>query len=309
MAAVTISRSAGRLIAVKAVPAEKAAELEREAALLRRLDHPGLVRFVDLVTDPDGTAALHTEFVSSDTWATRPLADPAERAAGVAALASTVADLHDLGVAHGQLSPAHVLHGENDRPVVCSLTRTSEATTQTRRTDLLALADLCDDPPLPRGTLAGNVAALADSTRAGKLSARELSRRLELLRSKRTPVSHPVQAARGDTPKRRNRTVLDGGCGGARSGRRLHSRLVASPDLSTAAHRFGDSNAARTRPDGWISTTRLRLWLARSRCRSSRCGHRSGCGRIRHHRRHRIAKRWRRSRYRTGDVRAGQRSP
>ena len=208
MAAVTISRSAGRLIAVKAVPAGKAAELEREAALLRRLDHPGLVRCIDLVTDPDGTAALHTEFVSSDTWATRPLADPAERAAGVAALASTVADLHDLGITHGQLTPAHVLHGENDRPVVCSLTRTSEATTQTRRADLLALADLCDDPPLPRGTLAGNVAALADSTRAGKLSARELSRRLELLRSKRTPVSHPVQAARPDTPKRRNRTAL-----------------------------------------------------------------------------------------------------
>ena len=75
MAAVTVSRSEDRLIAVKQVPAERAAEIEREAALLRRLDHPGLVRFIDIVETADGGRALHTEFVNSDTWATRPLSD------------------------------------------------------------------------------------------------------------------------------------------------------------------------------------------------------------------------------------------
>ena len=111
MAAVTVSRSQGRLIAVKQVPAIRTADIEREAGMLKRLEHPGLVRFVDLVETADGGRALHTEFVSSDTWATRPLTDPAERAAGMAALAAVVADLHHLGVAHMQLAPGHVLHG------------------------------------------------------------------------------------------------------------------------------------------------------------------------------------------------------
>ena len=89
--------------------------------MLKSLDHPGVVRFIGTVDTPDGGRAMHTEFVSSDTWATRPLTDPAERAAGVAALAAVVADLHDLGIAHCQLSTAHVLHGEDDRPVLCGL--------------------------------------------------------------------------------------------------------------------------------------------------------------------------------------------
>lgn len=136
MAAVTVSRSADRLIAVKQVRAERAGDIEREAEMLKSLDHPGVVRFVDIVDTPDGGRAMHTEFVSSDTWATRPLTDPAERAAGVAALAAVVADLHDLGIAHCQLSTAHVLHGEGDRPVLCGLRLAAEASLSNRHVDL-----------------------------------------------------------------------------------------------------------------------------------------------------------------------------
>ena len=129
------------------------------------------MRFVDVVDTPDGGRALHTEFVSSDTWATRPLTDSTERAAGVAALAAVVADLHDLGIAHCQLSPAHVLHGEDDRPVLCGLRLAAEASLSNRHADLVALADLCHDPGLEGGPLIPKLLSLADATRAGRLSA------------------------------------------------------------------------------------------------------------------------------------------
>ena len=197
MAAVTVSRSEDRLIAVKQVPAGRAAEIEREAELLRRLDHPGLVRFIDIVETADGGRALHTEFVNSDTWATRPLTDPAERAAGMAALAAVVADLHQLGVAHLQITPPHVLHGADDRPVLCGLTLAAEATPEARQTDLAALGELCHDSSLGRGALAGKLASLADAARAGMLSARELARRLDLLAARKPAGSDPVQASGG----------------------------------------------------------------------------------------------------------------
>ena len=202
MAAVTVSRSEGRLIAVKQVPAERAADIQREADLLRRLDHPGLVRFVDIVETADGGRALHTEFVNSDTWASRPLTDPAERAAGMAALAAVVADLHQLGVAHLQLAPTHILHGENDLPVLCGLTSAAEATPENRQTDLAALADLCHDPALGRGALAGKLFSLADAARTGTLSARELAKRLDLLATRRPARAAPARIAGGG--------VLDG---------------------------------------------------------------------------------------------------
>ena len=197
MAAVTVTRSDDRLIAVKQVPAERADEIEREAELLRRLDHPGLVRFVDIVETADGGRALHTEFVNSDTWATRPLTDPAERAAGMASLAAVVADLHQLGVAHLQLTPPHILHGADDRPVLCGLTWAAEATPEAQQTDLAALGELCHDSSLGRGALAGKLASLADAARAGMLSARELTRRLDLLSAKKPTRSDPTRVVGG----------------------------------------------------------------------------------------------------------------
>lgn len=197
MAAVTISRSKDRLIAVKEVSAARSGEIEREAEMLKRLDHPGVVRFVDLVDTEDGGRALHTEFVSSDTWATRPLTDPADRAAGAAALAAVVADLHQMGVAHMQLTPAHVLHGDDDRPVLCGLSLAGEATADNRHADMAALADLCHDPSLERGTLATKLASLADAARTGTLDARDLARRLDLLVAKKPAAADSIRAVSG----------------------------------------------------------------------------------------------------------------
>lgn len=199
MAVVTVSRAGDRLIAVKQVAAGRARDLEREAETIKRLDHPGLVRFVGLLETPDGGRALHTEFVSSDTWSTRPLNDPAERAAGLAVLAGVVADLHDLGVAHGQIDATHVLHGDGDRPVLCGLRLAAPVTAENRRDDLVAMADLCHDPALGEGPLAGKMSALADAVRAGRLDARELARRLDLLLDKRSGAPGPARHTRERT--------------------------------------------------------------------------------------------------------------
>ena len=229
MAAVTVSRSEGGLIAIKQVPAERAADIEREADLLRRLDHPGLVRFVDIVETADGGRALHTEFVNSDTWASRPLADPAERAAGMAALAAAVADLHQLGVAHLQLTPPHILHGEDDLPVLCGLTSATEATPENRHADLAALADLCHDPALGRGALSGKLFSLADAAREGTLSARELGQAPRHDRNQATDESR-AGPGRGRRSPRWPQAALpakaapQGRCGGPRSLRSLRDR-------------------------------------------------------------------------------------
>ena len=194
MASVTISRSEDRLIAVKQAPAERATEIEREAEILGKLSHPGVVEVIDLHRGGDGAAALHLEFVGSDNWATRPLTDPVARAGAGAALAAVVADLHDIGVAHRNLDGSHVLHGGDDRPVLCSFGRSGDASPEHRREDLVALADLVWDEALAPGPMTGKLADLAASTRSGRLGARELARRLDRL------VGTPDQKLKGNRP-------------------------------------------------------------------------------------------------------------
>ncbi len=223
MSAVTVSRCDEQLIAVKQVTAERAEYLEREAELLRRLDHPGLVRFVDLVETADGGRALHTEFVNADTWATRPLSDPAERAAGMAALAAVVADLHQLGVAHLQLTEPHVLHGTDDRPVLCGLTRAEEATTENCQRDLVALAELCHDSSLGKSVLAGKLLAVADAARGGLIGAREMARRLDLLAAKKPAKPKTVKSVTNNDTNNKSAEP-----GGSRPNQRVRRLIIAA---------------------------------------------------------------------------------
>src|SRR4051794_39243788 len=113
--------AAGRRVMAKvAGNAEEAARLVREADQLEAARHPGVVELVGV--DGHGVGAIlltaHVEGPALAQVGRLPL----EEGAGLlAALASTVADLHELGLVHGAVAPEHVIVGPGGRPVLCSL--------------------------------------------------------------------------------------------------------------------------------------------------------------------------------------------
>ena len=111
--------AAGRRVMAKvAGTADEAVRLEREAALLESARHPGVVELEGVEGHGVG-AILLTAHVDGPTLG-RVGRLPLEESAGLlAAVASTLADLHDLGVVHGAVCPDHVIVGRGGRPVLC----------------------------------------------------------------------------------------------------------------------------------------------------------------------------------------------
>src|SRR3990170_1337111 len=111
----------GRAVLVKHADAgEDADRLGREAALLRACRHPGVVEVLEERELDDGSRELSLAVAGSRTVAD--LRTDLTGAAGlVAALATTVADLHDLGIVHGRITADHVLVDAGGRPVLCGL--------------------------------------------------------------------------------------------------------------------------------------------------------------------------------------------
>jgi hypothetical protein len=109
----------GRLVARKrSRDGADAARLRHEADVLRAARHPGVVELVDCESDGDDVL-LATEFAGTHSLDTLPLV-PVEQAAGiVAAVATTVADLHEIGIVHGRIDLSHVLVGTAGRPLLC----------------------------------------------------------------------------------------------------------------------------------------------------------------------------------------------
>ncbi len=111
--------AAGRRVMAKvAGNAEEAGRLDREADQLEAARHPGVVELVG--TEGHGVGAIlltaHVEGQAVDRVGRLPL----EESAGLlAALASTLADLHQLGLVHGAVAPEHVIVGPGGRPVLC----------------------------------------------------------------------------------------------------------------------------------------------------------------------------------------------
>lgn len=126
---VTTDASGRRVLAKLAGNAEEAARLQREAAQLEAARHPGVVELVGVDGHGVGSIML-TAHVEGPTLAELGHV-PLEEAAGLlAALASTLGDIHGLGLVHGAVAPEHVIVGPGGRPVLCSLSyggRTGEA--------------------------------------------------------------------------------------------------------------------------------------------------------------------------------------
>ncbi|HEY3144564.1 MAG TPA: hypothetical protein VGJ86_25765 [Acidimicrobiales bacterium] len=105
------------LVAIKAASTpEQIADLAVEAGRLRQARHPGVVELVDHRVG-DERAELHLSFAGEplDGWR-----GTVPQAAGlVAAIAATVADLHDVDVVHGRIDQSHVLISNDGRPRLC----------------------------------------------------------------------------------------------------------------------------------------------------------------------------------------------
>jgi eukaryotic-like serine/threonine-protein kinase len=137
---VTVTLDAEGPVAVKtATGADDVARLRLEAERLERAAHPGLVTVVGPATGgvdearadrgaEDGTDDS-VEGGASVEIRTRFAGDPVTHWSGSvgavaglgAAVAATLADLHDIGVVHGRLDATHILVGDDGRPRLCGL--------------------------------------------------------------------------------------------------------------------------------------------------------------------------------------------
>ncbi|WCO65606.1 hypothetical protein PO878_13965 [Iamia majanohamensis] len=127
---------------------EGRARLAGEAAVLRTLAHPGLVRVVDLRDDADG-AELHLAWVGPHSLATVTSVPVADAARLVARVADVVDDLHRAGVVHGRLTPDHVLLGADGAPVLTGLAEAGGTATSAPAVDVAALGALLTDLVAP----------------------------------------------------------------------------------------------------------------------------------------------------------------
>ncbi len=109
----------GRPVVCRSAEGPAAARLATAAEFLRSAAHPDLVELVALEEPAAAPVVLVTAAVEGPRLDEAP-ATAAEVAPVVAALASTLADLHDLGLVHGSVAPEHVLVA-GGRAVLCGL--------------------------------------------------------------------------------------------------------------------------------------------------------------------------------------------
>jgi hypothetical protein len=262
-------------VVVKAASGAGAVALRYERDRLRRAVHPGVVALaedpdaggdasVDAGAGPDnadggGADAAGADvdggaFESADAgtgdaveelrtvYAGDPLArwtGSIEGIAGVgAAVASTLADLHELGVVHGRIDDGHILVGDDGRPRLCGLSGPGDATA-------------ADDVAALGAVLGGLlVRAAADGRRPVRARRRGLGRRQRVATARRT-LGQVVERATDPVPSRRP---------AARALADAILRAVPGAELPGAASpspRAATSGARRRPPD-----TLERIWAA-----------------------------------------------
>ncbi|MGY1804571.1 serine/threonine-protein kinase [Blastococcus sp. SYSU D00922] len=124
-----VPRRGGEPVAVKVLVAGDPERQAREAGLLGGLDHPHLVRLIEVVHQPQrGGAtrvALVLELLAGGSLAAllarRGRLRPGEVVTAIAPVAAALAHAHAGGVVHGDLSPGNIVFTAEGRPVLTDL--------------------------------------------------------------------------------------------------------------------------------------------------------------------------------------------
>ena len=195
------------LVAVKEGGAAEA--LRHEAALLESLDHPGVIGFVALVDDGRGLRLL-TRYAGRETLATWQPPRLEEFRRVVEEVAETVCYLHERGIVHRDIRPAHVVIDALRRPLLCGFSA--------------ARRDAGDDP-----------AAQLDDVKAIGETVQATLQRLEAQQQR------PGRRRHAQHLGRRLQAVAQAAADGrVPSSRALASRLRAAAGESRSPHRGAD---------------------------------------------------------------------
>ncbi|HEX6424613.1 MAG TPA: hypothetical protein VFZ79_14120 [Acidimicrobiales bacterium] len=156
----------GGPVVVKTASGPAARRLRQERARLARAVHPGVVALARSHADDSANAGDDDEGNADDevvelrtSYAGEPVVRWSGSVAAVAglgaAVASTLADLHEMGVVHGRIDGSHVLVADDGRPRLCGLAGLEGAAAGD---DVAALGALLGEllarcPDRPRGRL------------------------------------------------------------------------------------------------------------------------------------------------------------
>jgi hypothetical protein len=235
------------VIRKRARSGEEARRLEHEAEVLRAVAHPGVVQLLGIAGNGCVVELVLRRAGGGDLAGLRD--PPAAVVAGLgAALATTVADLHDLGVSHRTIQAAHVLLDNEGRPVLCSFGQAvrdppGAQAEYGRREDIRALAGVLSQL-LPSDAPAHISRVLRVAIGAGRAhrsaDARWLAKQLASVPAARLPdARRGVADGPAVTP-----SPADAG-----TDPRLGPAVMASPDRSDPAPR------ANPRPRGTVLAT------------------------------------------------------
>lgn len=138
---VEVEEGDGHPVVVKTATTDAGrAMLAQEAQRLTRASHPGVVELLG----HDGDRLVLAWAGGRTLALARPPVTVA--AAILAAVASTIADLHELGIIHGRLDSSHVLVGIDGRPRLCGLCGPESGGAEPPPADdVAAIAGLMDD--------------------------------------------------------------------------------------------------------------------------------------------------------------------
>lgn len=221
--------------------------IRRQAEVLGAARHKGVVELVGLEGSGD-RPVLVTALVDGPTLAA-PLPLTREEVAGVmGALATTLGDLHEMGIVHGAVVPEHVLLGPGGQPVLCGFGSAGPAGDElTPARDVAALGRLLRR--LATGPDARALRRVAEAATADDPDARPSAREMAGDIAAAVPGARlPVLGKAQPDPAVDLRALVAGARGGRRGTRpraevdvpRPRSLLLGADPDATADDRRGD---------------------------------------------------------------------